>query len=318
MPYDLVIVYPATMNTICKIAQGIADNVVTVLCSSTDPTKLLIAPAMNLKLYLNKALEESMERLRRLGATILEPRIDEGAAKVPSVEATVDHSARCLSISALKDRGVLILAGPTRYDLDPVRYISNKATGRIGYWLAKEAFRKGCKVKVICGPGSVSFPTYIPVKYVYTADDMLREALKELENSGYEVVVFSAAILDFKPAVFSKEKVKSGSPWRIEFKPTPKVIEEVSRKHPNLTIVAFKLEYRMPKEKLMEKAYELLKKVNAALVVANDLSEIRGKSHKAYIINRNKEVKCFDGSKGELAQEILNLIEEELLTFNRR
>lgn len=247
-PYDLVIVYPATLNTIVKIANGIADNAVTTLCAAVDPTKLMIAPAMNLKLYNNRALKEAMEKLKRLGVTFLEPRISEGTAKIASVETALDHVIRLLSASGLRDRGVLILAGPTRYDLDPVRYLSNKATGRLGYWLAKGAFHKGCRVKVIYGPGSVSFPIYIPVVNVYTVEDMLRETLRELNTGKYEIIIFSAAILDFKPSIYKEEEVKSGSRWIIELKPTPKVIEEVSRRYPNLAVVAFKLEYRVPKD----------------------------------------------------------------------
>lgn len=310
--YDLVVVYPATLNTINKIARGLADNAVTTLCASTDPTRLLIAPAMNLKLYDNEILRRSAERLRELGVTFVEPRLSEGAAKVAAVDATVDHIIKCLSASRLRGRGVLILTGPTRYDLDPVRYISSKSTGRLGYWLAKEAFHRGCIVKVIYGPGSVTFPSHIPIVNVYTVEDMLAATLEELKKGIYEVAIFSAAVLDFKPTMYAEEKVKSGSPWRIEFRPTPKIIEEVSSRYPNLAIAGFKLEYKISREELLEKAREELMKIKASLVVANDLSEIKGDRHKAYLINQKGDVKDFDGTKMELAREIFNLIEERL------
>jgi len=103
--YDLVVVYPATLNTISKIAQGIADNPVTTLCASVNPTILLIAPAMNLKLYTNKLLIENIEKLKRIGATFIEPRIDEGIAKVAEVNTTVDYVIKCLTMSKLRERG---------------------------------------------------------------------------------------------------------------------------------------------------------------------------------------------------------------------
>jgi phosphopantothenoylcysteine decarboxylase/phosphopantothenate--cysteine ligase len=311
--YDLVIVYPATLNTIDKIAQGLADNAVTTLCASTNPTKLMIAPAMNLKLYDNQIFRGNMERLKKLGVTFVEPRISEGAAKVANIDTAVDHAIRCLSTSVLRGRGILILTGPTRYDLDPVRYISNKSTGRLGYWLAKEAFQRGCRVKVIYGPGSVTFPSRIPVVNVYTVEDMLTETLKELEKGLYEVAIFSAAVLDFKPSKYSTEKVKSGSTWYVDFEPTIKIIEEVSNRYLNLAIVGFKLEYKVSKEELIKRAREELIKTRAFLIVANDLSEVREDRHKASLINREGEVSDFDGSKMELAQEILNRLEEGII-----
>lgn len=193
-----------------------------------------------------------------------------------------------------------------------MRYISNKSTGRLGYWLAKEAFHRGCKVKVIYGPGTVTFPSHIPVINVYTVEDMLSETLKELEKGIYEIAIFSAAVLDFKPAKYSCEKVRSGSAWRVEFKPTTKVIEEVSNRYPNLMIVGFKLEYKVSRDDLIKKAREELTKIRASLVVANDLSEIRGEYHKAYLINSRGDVRDFEGTKKELASEIFDLLEEEI------
>jgi phosphopantothenoylcysteine decarboxylase/phosphopantothenate--cysteine ligase len=313
MDYDLVIVYPATLNTINKIAQGLADNAVTTLCASTDPTRLLIAPAMNLRLYKNAILKTSVEKLAKMGATFVEPRLSEGAAKVATVDATVDYAIRCLSISKLKGRGVLILTGPTRYDLDPIRYISNKSTGKLGYWLAKEAFHRGCKVKVIYGPCSVSFPSYIPSMNAYTTEDMLAATLKELEKEKYEVAIFSAAVLDFKPSTYSMEKVKSGSSWHIELEPTVKIIEEVSCRYPDLKIVGFKLEYKVSREELIKRAQEELMKIRAFLIVANDLSEIEEESHPAYLINQKGDIKEFKGTKMELAREIFDEIEEGVI-----
>ena len=310
--YDLVLVYPATLNTVCKVARGVADNAVTTLCASTSPTRLVVAPAMNLRLYMNAAFREALKRLKRLGVTLVEPRISEGAAKVASVEKAVDYVIRSLSTSILKGRGILILTGPTRYDIDPVRYVSNKASGKIGYWLAKEAFQRGCEVKVIYGPGTVRFPEYIPVVKVYTVEEMLKAALTELETGRYEVAVFSAAILDFKPATYEAEKVKSGAEWTVNLIPTVKVIGEVSRRYPDVRIVGFKLEYKVSREELIRRAQDELERVKAAIIVANDLSEIRGECHKAYLIDQRGRVRDFDGKKAELAGEILNLLEENL------
>lgn len=294
-----------------KIASGIADNSVTTLCASTSKNKLIIAPAMNLKLYMNKFFQENLNKLRGLGATIVEPRMEGGIAKVALVEEVVDHAVRKLSMSRLKGRRVLILNGPTRYDLDAIRFISNKATGMLGYWLAKEAFYRGCNVKVIHGPDYLSYPRYLETISVYTTEDMLKESVSEVKREKYDVVMFPAAILDFKPEETLEKKVESGREWMIRLKPAPKVIDEVAKWCRDSFIVAFKLEYRVSEEKLIEEAYKRLKEVNAGLIVANDASEIRGERHKAYIINRRGEVREFDGTKRELAYEILNALEKE-------
>ncbi|MEM2935614.1 MAG: bifunctional phosphopantothenoylcysteine decarboxylase/phosphopantothenate--cysteine ligase CoaBC [Candidatus Bathyarchaeia archaeon] len=314
--YDLVLVYPATLNTIGKIAQGIADNAVTTLCAATEMDRLILMPAMNMRLYDSPVLQENIAKLRRMGVTVVSPRFSEGIAKIPKVEEVVDQAIRKLSRSRLRDRKILILAGPTRYDLDPIRFISNKASGRLGYWLAKEGFQRGCQVKVIYGPGEVQFPDYIPVINVYSTEDMLEESLRELGKDAYDVAIFSAAVLDFKPKERADFKVKSGEEWSLELVPTPKVIERVIGEHPDLFVVAFKLEYNLPEKELIEGAYERLKELKADLMVANDLTAIRGERHKAYIINKEKEVKLVDGTKAILAEEIFNAI-EVLVTLRR-
>jgi len=309
--YDLVMVHPATLNTIGKIAQGIADNAVTTLCAATEMDRLTLVPAMNMRLYDSPVLQENLSKLKRLGVTVISPRFSEGIAKIPKVEEVVDHAIRKLSRSRLRDRKALILTGPTRYDLDPIRFISNKSSGRLGYWLAKEGFQRGCRVKVIYGPGEVQFPDYIPVINAYSTEDMLEESLKELGKEDYDVAIFSAAVLDFKPKERTDFKVKSGKEWTLELVPTPKVIERIMGKNPDLFVVAFKLEYNLPEKELIEGAYERLKELNADLIVANDLTAIKGERHKAYIINKEKEVKVVDGTKAVLAEEIFHAIEKK-------
>jgi len=165
---------------------------------------------------------------------------------------------------------------------------------------------------VIYGPGSVEFPDYIPVIKAYTTEDMLQATLKELSQETYDVAIFSAAILDFKPKQRTDSKVESGKEWTIKLVPTPKVIEKVIGKHSDLFVVAFKLEYKIPEKELIEGAYQRLKELGAGLMVANDLAAIRGERHRAHIINKKKEVKTVDATKSVLAEEIFNAIEKNL------
>ena len=122
--YDLVVVYPATLNTVNKIALGIADNAVTTLCAATPPNRLLVVPAMNMRLFSNPILQKNIKRLKELGVTVLLPRFEEGVAKIPRVEEVTDNVIWLLSSSKLRGRRILILTGPSRYDIDAARCYS--------------------------------------------------------------------------------------------------------------------------------------------------------------------------------------------------
>jgi len=307
--YDLVVVYPATLNTVCKAARGIADNAVTTLLAATPPNRLVLAPTMNLKLFGNPVFRECLDRLRSMGAMVVEPEFGEGAAKAPRIDVVVDHCLRALSTSKLRGRGVLLLAGPTRYSIDAVRFISNRSTGRLGYWLAREAFRRGCRVSVVYGPGVVKFPPHIPVTSVETTEDMLREALSRLESDRFDIAIFAAAILDFKPEAYVDEKIRSGRELTIRLVPTPKVVEAVRRSRPDLFLVTFKLEYRVGREELVARAEEEMKRYRADIVVANDIARVTEETHEAVILTRDGSVREFRGSKTALAAEIFDAIE---------
>lgn len=309
--YDLVIIYPATANTINKIACGIGDNAVTTLCISTPPNKLVIAPAMNMKLYNNPVLHENINKLKKLGVTIVEPKFDEGAAKVADIDEVIDYSIRSLSYSKLKERKILILAGPTKYDIDVVRYISNKSTGKLGYYLSREAFRRGCYVRVIYGPGIVNFPRHIDVINVNTTEDMLSHTISSLKE-GFDIAIFSAAILDFKPSKQFKEKIRSGKSLTIKLVPTPKVIDVVKKEFKDVFLVAFKLEYNLDKEELINRAKDEMIKVNADIIVANDIKKIQGEYHEAILLTKDDEIIEYKGNKLGLADKILDLIEEKI------
>jgi phosphopantothenoylcysteine decarboxylase/phosphopantothenate--cysteine ligase len=308
--YDAVIIYPATLNTINKIANGVADNAVTTLCAATAPNRLIIAPAMNLKLYNNPIFRNSVSRLKELGVNFIEPIYEEGAAKIAKPDEAIDYIIRAVKASRLSDRKVLILAGPTQYPIDPIRYISNRSTGRLGYWLAREAFQRGCKVTVIYGPGKVSMPRHTDVVDAITTEDMLRNAEKELSKEKHDIAIFAAAILDYKPRKFLDYKFRSGREWSIDLTPAPKVIAEIRRQFNDLFIVGFKLEYNVDKEALVKKAREELDSLGIEMVVANDLAKISHEIHSAILISREGGYREYVGDKEGLANAIFDFIEE--------
>lgn len=210
----------------------------------------------------------------------------------------------------MKDKKVLILTGPTRYDIDIVRYIGSKSTGRLGYYLSKESLKRGYDTTVVYGPGKVEMPEEVNLINVYTTEEMLKATLNELEKEDYQVAIFSAAILDFKPARSFKKKLRSGQELKIELVPTPKVIKKVRNKYPELFIVGFKLEYNLEEDELLKRGYKALRKQKSDLLVINDFSDVRD-GHKAILIGKDRNTKKIGPTKQKVAEGILGAIEKQ-------
>lgn len=310
--FDTVIIYPCTYNTIGKITHGVADNAVTTLCGAIDKDKLILAPAMSLELWMRPKLQENITALEKRGVTILPPNFNEGIAKITGISETTDEIIRNSRRTVLEARKVLILTGPTRYDLDPVRYIANKSTGRLGYHLSRESYQWGGDTTVIYGPGRVEMPPQVDVSHVYTTKEMLEKTIETLEADHYQIAIFSAAVLDFRPERKASKKIPSGQSIEVNLKPTPKIIQQMKERTSNLFTIGFKLEYNIERNRLIERGYEALKEQKANLVVANDLAKIQANYHPAYIIDKEKNVKESKGSKRKLAANIFKSIEEHL------
>lgn len=307
--YDAVVVHPATFNTIRKIVLGIADNAVTTVCASSGIDKLIVVPAMNMKLYSNPLLKEGLEELKKRGATVLSPRIAEGIAKIPPIDEVVDNVFRKIASGKLKSKGILILSGPTRYSLDAVRYISSTSSGGLGAALSKEAFRRGCNVKVITGPAKVSIPEHIESVKVETVEEMLAATLTELNIGEYDSIIFVAAILDFMPSKALSRKVKSDKQWPITLVPTPKLIERISKDFPKLFIVGFKLEQGLSDQELIKIGMARMKEIGASIMVVNKTSQVSEKRHRAYILSKSGGKTLVDGTKQDLAHQIINAMQ---------
>ncbi len=287
---DLVLVAPATANTISKISHGIADNAVTTLIASALGQKkpVYIAPAFHKSLGDNPVFVDNLSRLMRYNINIIEPRDEEGKYKLARTQNITAEIIRELSNSPLKGKKVLITAGPTRGKIDAVRYVTNHSSGKLGLEIAQELYLRGAEVKVIYGPGKTTFPAYINKTDVTTSEEMLQETLSELKDKNYDIAIFTAAVLDFEPEKYIDKKTKSGKSMTIKLKPTKKIIKEVDKLGKRLFKVGFKLEYAKSPEDLKNIGFESLIKNNCSLVVANDLTQISHNRHSAYLITPEK------------------------------
>lgn len=273
---DLLLVAPATANCLAKFAHGIADDFLTTMyLASTRP--LLVAPAMNVEMWRHPATRENVARLRARGATVVEPgsgflacgMVGEGRLAEPE-----DIVARALELLNLQKRTdfaeehVLVTAGPTVEDLDPVRFLTNRSSGKMGYAVAEAARDRGARVTLVTGPTRLDAPAGMEVVPVRSTRQMYDAVLNTLKSA--TVVVKSAAVCDFRPAQVADGKIKKdGNRLRLELEPTEDILAEVGRLKGDRVVVGFAAETDADPDQAVAK----LKRKNADLLVLNDVTQ---------------------------------------------
>lgn len=311
---DLILVAPSTANTISKMACGIDDTPVTTVISTAFGTgiPIIVVPAMHSSLYNHPIVKENIEKLKKYGVIFVGPRFEEGKAKIANQEDIVDTVINVLTPKDLVGINVLITAGPTRAYLDPVRFITNPSTGKMGIELAKEFYSRGAYVHLIIGNTYVRIPSYLSVEHVDSVQEMYDSVMRNLENEKFDIFVSAAAISDFKPKVHSETKIKSdkGS-IIIEFVPTPKIIEEVKRKYPDIKIIGFKVETGVSDEELIKRCRERIVKYGIELMVGND-SLRKGAAfgydtNEVVVVSKDESYKIDLATKREISKKIVNI-----------
>ncbi len=308
--FDLVIVAPATANSINKIAGGIADTAVTSLVFASE-CPVVVAPAMHRKMWEKTILKENIERLKKLDFSFIEPVITEGAAKIASVEDIVDGVIFCLHGKDLQGVKVLVTAGPTIEYLDPVRVITNKSSGKMGVEIAKEAYFRGADVRLVYGPGMENVPGYIDVLRVETAEEMLSAVKKEV--SSCDVVVSAAAVADFMVEKKSEKIESRGGGLDIKLTPTKKILNEISGE--GCFKVGFKALHDVSEEALVDSAYRLLEEHGLDLVVANDVSKgtFGSEENEVFLVDKEKNSLHIPWTlKSEIAGRLWDSVAEKL------
>lgn len=294
---DVILISPATANTIGKLAHGIDDTPVTSIALTALGSRIpiLIAPAMHESLYDNPIVLENIKSLEGMGVEFIGPRMEEGKAKIASVDDIVEAVIRRLSLKDLWGLRVLITAGPTVERIDPIRILSNRSSGKMGMSMAREALRRGADVTLVYGKGSVPPPQGATNIEVETTGEMHEKIISLLKAQGFDVLIATSATADFSPEKGFDEKVQSRRVGELilKLKALPKVIDKAKRVCPELFLVAFKAEYKASDEQLISKAHELMEASGADLVIANDVgregSGFGSDENEVYITNRVKE-----------------------------
>ena len=273
---DLFVIAPATANVIGKIAAGIADDLLTTVLMATQ-APVLIAPAMNIHMYENPILQENIRKLRRIGYHFMEPAEGylacgyEGKGRLPEPEKILEEIRSLLRKKDLLGERFLITAGPSREPLDPVRYISNRSSGKMGYALARAAVRRGAGVVLVSGPSAIEPPSAVRLIPVNTAAEMRRAVLEQFPEC--TAVIMAAAVADYRPVDASSKKLKRGkAPLDIRLEPNPDILGELGRRKNGKLLVGFAAET----EELIANATRKLHEKNLDLIVANDVTQAGG------------------------------------------
>ncbi len=270
---DVVLVAPASANVIGKIANGIADDMLTTTVMAC-PCPKLIAPAMNTNMFENSIVQENIEKLKRHGYTIIEPDVgllackDVGAGKLPSEEVLLSYITREIRFEKdLRGKNVLVTAGPTVEAIDPVRFISNHSTGKMGYAIAKIAMERGAQVTLVSGPTNLSYSPFVKVVPVQSAQDMF-EAVTAVSDK-QDIIIKAAAVADYTPAVVADEKIKKqDDDSSLSLKRTQDILKYLGEHKPE---GQFLCGFSMETENMLENSKKKLKKKNLDMVVANNL-----------------------------------------------
>ncbi|MBD3256383.1 MAG: bifunctional phosphopantothenoylcysteine decarboxylase/phosphopantothenate--cysteine ligase CoaBC [Candidatus Lokiarchaeota archaeon] len=313
---DLILVCPATANTISKIACGIDDTPVTTVVTTAfgSSTPIVIVPAMHESMYRHPILMVNEKKLKKCGVDILGPRISEGKAKVAKIDDIIDRVIDLLvSKKDLEGMKILITAGPTREYIDEIRFVSNNSSGRMGIEIAKEAAARGADVLLINGKSTVKVPEYLNIIDVVSTEDFISTVTRELKGRDYDFFICAAAISDYAPIECVEGKISSDSvqELKVNMKLTPKIIDEARNVNEETFIVAFKAETNVSRSELIDRAYSRLKKSKADLIVANDVGRgdigFESRNNEVYIIDKEKHVTHVEKhSKRYIASKILD------------
>jgi len=312
---DMIIVYPCTANTLGKLANGIDDTPISTVLSVGFGSKIpiVVALAMHEAMYENPAVRKNMDFLKNK-VDFVSPQMIEKKAKAAEPEDVLDFVLKKFGSSPkLRDKKVLITAGPTIEYIDPVRVITNQSTGKTGVLLAADLVSAGAKVTLIYGPGRELPPKGVKIVRVETSQEMFDAVRKEMKQK-FDIVILAAAVSDYLPQKTNSTKIKSEQNKIIlKLKRAPKIIDHIKKIQKNVFLVGFKAETNISKEKMISEARKKLKESEADFIIANDIGLKRYKENPEYnnivIVDPEKIIQSGWKNKSELSKFIRREIE---------
>lgn len=312
---DAFIIAPASANVIGKIANGIADDMLTTTVMACK-CPVIISPAMNTNMYENPIVQDNLAKLERFGYIIVPPaegRLACGAigkGKMPDEQVLLDYLERALSDKQdFKGKRVLVTAGPTQESIDPVRYITNHSSGKMGYAVARQAMLRGAEVTLVSGKVNLPPVPFVKMIYITTAEDMYNAVTAEFENT--DIVIKAAAVADFRPKRIADDKLKKADGMdSIELEPTKDILKELGKNKKNRFICGFSMETK----NMTENSRKKLENKNLDMIVCNNLkvegAGFQGDTNVVTVIDKTNITELGIMSKTEVADKILDRITE--------
>jgi phosphopantothenoylcysteine decarboxylase / phosphopantothenate---cysteine ligase len=307
---DALVVVPATADVVAKLAQGIANDFLTTLYLATT-APVVVAPAMNVNMWEHRATQQNLETLRKRGVKVVEPGSGylacgaTGPGRLAENDAVVAAVLEALGASQdLAGETVLVTAGPTREKIDPVRYLTNRSSGRMGYALAEAALRRGARVLLISGPTALKCPAAAEVTRVESAREMHDAVLRLLPETS--IVIKTAAVSDYSISSPPQQKIKRGAKLTLELAPTLDILGEIARRKTSQMIVGFAAET----EHILENARQKLASKSLDVIVANDVSQagvgFDSDRNAVTILTATETIQVPETTKWEVAQRVLD------------
>jgi len=316
---NLFLICPATANIIGKVANGIADDLLSTSIMATN-APVLICPAMNVKMWKNPITQQNIEKLRKLNYEFIDPEYGElacgyeGVGRLANLNNILDRIKIIIDRrNNLEGKKILVTAGATSEEIDPVRVITNKSSGKMGVYIAEQAFLRGADVTLIRGINAVEPQYHFKDIKTHSVKDLFDAIKKNIKNQ--DVMIHAAAVSDFTINNKSNDKIKSENNLHLELTPTTKIFERIKKIKNDIILIGFKAEYNVSKKILVDRAYGLLKDANADFVVANDVGkEGRGfdtETNEVFVVDKNKKVEHLElADKRVIGNRILNKIKK--------
>ena len=311
---DVVMIAPASANVIGKLAHGIADDMLTTTVMA-GKCKKYISPAMNTNMYENPIVQDNLKTLEHYGFGVIDPAVgylacgDTGAGKMPEPEVLLQYILKEIAHEKdLSGKKILVTAGPTQEAIDPVRYITNHSSGKMGYAIARAAMLRGAEVTLVSGPCSIALPPFVKIMPVVTARDMLEAVTSVSEEQ--DIIIKAAAVADYRPAEVSDEKMKKhDSEMTLRMEKTDDILKYLGEhKHPGQFLCGFSMET----QNMIGNSRAKLAKKNLDMVAANNLkvkgAGFQGDTNVLTLITQNEEVSLRLMSKEDAANVILDKI----------
>jgi phosphopantothenoylcysteine decarboxylase/phosphopantothenate--cysteine ligase len=299
---DLLLVAPATANTISKMAHGIDDTPVTTFATTAigGGMPVIVVPAMHGSMMAHKIVLENIEKLKSIGVAFLMPKMEESKAKMPSTDYIVSSVISAIGKRDLVGKRVLVIAGATEEPIDDIRVVTNRSSGETGVELARAAYERGAKVELWMGRCEAEIPEYLET----TRFSSFASLYKLAKKAKHEIILFPAAVSDYSPRKV-EGKIPSGKPkLTITLTRNPKLIDSMRGRF----VVGFKAQANMKDDELVNEAHNLMKRSKCALVVANSVENVRKGHTKVLVVDSSGAVEQLEGTKSEVADRIIDRV----------